>query len=995
MTTSNMGRREQRSPKRRSISNRLALAESLTAACLLVILMINDYSSPIVTRVSASSITTQIQDQHRLQSEDLATSNGNKQQIGEQQRQESEVKSASKQVEQDVASNPTVEFGSEKPSAESPEAAAAIQRKARAEGSALGDAASKLEEKKDSSSSTVAAAATTPASSVKKSPSGGAAAAKQAASKSSASAGASSGKQATGSSSKPPRLQANLGSTSSQANPSHYMSKNDAYSAIAEKHGAMASAHDAIRRSDKRRIGSPNSFSPVGIQKASGLGDMFNPIKQMTDGGLARSKYNSGSLQSAPKSLNEQLTNQLTRTQFILHPIAALGASMRSMIKGKYSVPAYVASALLGAVALMAFYESPISPLPVPPLPEAPAGRFPPEMPNLPPGTQVPFRWTGNNQQQQQQNYNQRSYANFAQPQQQVLFPNQQAAQQRTSQIEASPSSSAGSMAGQLANNLLSVAKPSQVAQRKSGPDGEPLGAKALLNPIVKSASFLNPASAMKLSSGSNQSLSPKSSSGSSSSGASPSSSGSSLLSYFGLGGQAAVGSSGAAVSDSTGPQRSMGSPEGKGSIQQASSSMGSSLVSKFKSYFSGSAKAPGNADQFSRIGFVQAMMKDASLSLPRFLTPTSRKSSSSSSSVNPSSAAQTVGSPVISHHPNNMPAHSAINPVSAQSMANLYNGLGGGQPLMASSRMQVSGTEGSLGQSTRSKSNAGSGFKLMRVAHALLDTFTNGIAQRSGDSSKPNSQDSQGSSSFLDQSSLGVSPIQMASSLVSDFIANYPTASSQYSSQATHSENSGSSQEQAPSSGSATSKDSANTNSQQLARSNEATADLVSVAHDDSQQQPHSAGNIMSTNNNMQQSAGQPQAGAQVSGSSKSQQGAQASPAQTQPQSSAASEGAHQQSPTSSASVAPSTGTLIVRKTRSIGIDYPNSQVEPIQRSQPQTLTNPSRAAQINAIVDYVADSYTQNKLFINFVMNHVGLSQAVPYVEQILASGSSENNQ
>jgi len=46
---------------------------------------------------------------------------------------------------------------------------------------------------------------------------------------------------------------------------------------------------------------------------------------------------------------------------------------------------AYLGSMAVGAVAMLAFYESPLSPLRVPPLPDPPVGRFPPEYPIWPP----------------------------------------------------------------------------------------------------------------------------------------------------------------------------------------------------------------------------------------------------------------------------------------------------------------------------------------------------------------------------------------------------------------------------------------------------------------------------------------------------------------------------------------------------------------------------------------------------------------------------------
>lgn len=83
------------------------------------------------------------------------------------------------------------------------------------------------------------------------------------------------------------KLPANLGTVTSTGSggPAHYMSKHDAYSAIAEKHGALA--QDAMRKSDKRQL--QGGFG--GIQKAGGLGDMFGPFKSVSDSGLARSKY--------------------------------------------------------------------------------------------------------------------------------------------------------------------------------------------------------------------------------------------------------------------------------------------------------------------------------------------------------------------------------------------------------------------------------------------------------------------------------------------------------------------------------------------------------------------------------------------------------------------------------------------------------------------------------------------------------------------------------
>lgn len=88
------------------------------------------------------------------------------------------------------------------------------------------------------------------------------------------------------------KLPVNLGTVTSTGSGGHsYMSKHDAYSAIAEKHGALA--QDAMKKSDKRQLQS--GFGS--IQKASGVGDMLSPFKGVTDSGLARSEYKKTNIQ--------------------------------------------------------------------------------------------------------------------------------------------------------------------------------------------------------------------------------------------------------------------------------------------------------------------------------------------------------------------------------------------------------------------------------------------------------------------------------------------------------------------------------------------------------------------------------------------------------------------------------------------------------------------------------------------------------------------------
>jgi len=595
-------------------------------------------------------------------------------------------------------------------------------------------------------------------------------------------------------------------------------------------------------------------------------------------------------------------------------------------MKGKYSVPAYVASALLGAVALMAFYESPISPLPVPPLPEPPVGRFPPEMPNISPNVQVPFR---SNQQFGQQNYNQRSlnaipqaagYLNQQNPQ--VLFPSSSG----TNNMVVQQRQMATSNPVQLAANLLSGGQK-QNAQRKSGLDYEQSPARSLFGTATSASAKIGaPANQQKQQN--------------------------SILSFLGLGGGGGGGGSGAvggSVSDAPAQSASVSAstnPAGQSNTAQLATSSASleakgqsgglsnsHLVNKVKSYFSrypqgGTSSGAGLTnnhspyEQYQRMSLVQALMKDTAF-LPAFLTPT-RKSSP---------AGQSSG------------GHSKI-----QSITNALSAAG----TNAAARMQVDGPQTSSQQvpaaSKQKSSNTGYGLARTadRIAHALLETFTSGAAQRSAGSQASAGYHS-ADSVARKASSSEESPIESASSLLSDIMSSYngPSSADQHSQQQSY--------DQAK---------------QQVSQQPQASQQQQSQSQ--SQQQP----------TNQQQLNGEPQPSArsgdtssfatdekqQVSVNAKQQSSISNSPAQ----SSASSSEAHS------------------RKTRSIGLEYPiESNQELIQREQ-----QPSKAAQINHVIDFVADSYAHNRLLFNFVMNQVGLSQAVPYVEQILASGSSNQN-
>lgn len=617
---------------------------------------------------------------------------------------------------------------------------------------------------------------------------------------------------------------------------------------------------------------------------------------------------------------------------------------MRSIMKSKYSVPAYVASALLGAVALMAFYESPISPLPVPPLPEPPVGRFPPEMPNLPVGTQVPFR--GNQQGGQYgQSYNQRSLNQqlsgpqnyLAQQAQQVLFPGNNVAQQRQSNVANTPV--------QLASNLLSSVGKPQVAQRKSSPDYD-----------LSSRSFFSSLPTVSVKQGNALGATPAA--------ASQQKQSNSFLSYFGLGGQSTsvpsdsnmqLGSQSQGAMQMSGmsnsnqqnfgnsPLASIGSIEPKGE-HQAGALSNSHLVNKVKSLFnrspvsqssSGSSHSSSSVSNaagnpyapYQRMSLVQALMKDTAF-IPGFLSPT-RKSSASSGSQAGANKIQSTITNALSGSPN------------------------------PSSRMQIENGPSSLQLPAASKQNKPSdgGFGLYRVAHALLDTFTSGHPRTAshGSSNQLSDGAARKSSSSDDSSSL-----EAATTLFGDIMSSYNSNNGEQKSQQQQQQQqqlhekssqtqSSSSSQSSPSSQSGNQQQSPSASNQQPSNDQVSarSGDLPPSNNDEhDQQQVKSHSQQASNNNNKQQSPAAPPA---------------------------SSQDAH------------------VRKTRSIGLEYPIEYNQELARREQQL---PSKASQINNVIDFVADSYSQNRMLFNFVMNQVGLSQAVPYVEQILAPGANENH-
>ena len=65
--------------------------------------------------------------------------------------------------------------------------------------------------------------------------------------------------------------------------------------------------------------------------------------------------------------------------------MARIDATLKSYLGNPLTGLVYAASLAIGAISILAMYESPLSPLPVPSLPKPPVGRFPPEHPSWPP----------------------------------------------------------------------------------------------------------------------------------------------------------------------------------------------------------------------------------------------------------------------------------------------------------------------------------------------------------------------------------------------------------------------------------------------------------------------------------------------------------------------------------------------------------------------------------------------------------------------------------
>ena len=72
--------------------------------------------------------------------------------------------------------------------------------------------------------------------------------------------------------------------------------------------------------------------------------------------------------------------------------LARIDATLKSYLGNPLTGLVYAASLAIGAISILAMYESPLSPLPVPSLPKPPVGRFPPEHASWPPVPKTPVK---------------------------------------------------------------------------------------------------------------------------------------------------------------------------------------------------------------------------------------------------------------------------------------------------------------------------------------------------------------------------------------------------------------------------------------------------------------------------------------------------------------------------------------------------------------------------------------------------------------------------
>lgn len=543
-----------------------------------------------------------------------------------------------------------------------------------------------------------------------------------------------------------------------------------------------------------------------------------------------------------------------------------------------------------------------------------------------------------------------------------IMFPSSpNSAQSRSGNQQQASSSPIASLLPE------SVVGKSQAAQRKSSVDYElPLASRTLFGDY--SALFGKQQPQLQLQVG--QQLQPKSSP---STAASSSTSSSGILSYFGLG-----------SSDSaTSPVKV--DAEQKNSNPSASSSLTNSiansyLVTKVRSMFkaspvsaspasaSASASAPSPLitsssasaaapapESGKKLSLMQSLIKDSNF-LPAFFSPSRKSPASSSSQSNSANPAAAASSAQAQQHQFAERANQGSNLHYINSLAYIPQQQ---QQQQQQSQLQAQQTAAASKQST-------GGYSLVkateRIAHALLDSIQAISTPRHA----------AGSSSMARKSPANddKTSIASAASLINDMVSGYSNV-------ATSSVSSNQDKQSAIS----------QANKQLQQQSPEQLKSAVQKAVKESQVNARSdvQGSIsQSSQQQVSASAPAPQSSSAISNSESLQQ-ASASVSAVVSAVPQQDNQANQQ-------------REHVRKTRSIGLDYPiNSQYQQHQYQQQvdqSQLVKPSRAAQINSVVDFVADSYTNNKLLFNLVMSQVGLANAVPYVDQILSGGEQQVN-
>ncbi|KAI1307220.1 hypothetical protein HDE_00823 [Halotydeus destructor] len=127
------------------------------------------------------------------------------------------------------------------------------------------------------------------------------------------------------------------------------------------------------------------AFAAFGTASATAI----KPVQEMN---------NKSSLEVTPSEIISVMFSLLKDDSVVestANGLSRVDASLRSALGAPLTGLVYAASLAVGVVTLLAFYESPLSPLPVPSLPKPPVGRFPPEHPIWPPISKHPVKMNG------------------------------------------------------------------------------------------------------------------------------------------------------------------------------------------------------------------------------------------------------------------------------------------------------------------------------------------------------------------------------------------------------------------------------------------------------------------------------------------------------------------------------------------------------------------------------------------------------------------------